>query len=156
MEKKKYFDLPTTPLLTSTKEYLDVAKEMAESPMGKSFSIDTFRADLLKEKNLKILCSKYSIYLFEELNFRSYSQKVISYGIGIGSVTYYKYNKYSWSYYRRLLSLTHVFRNYIIIFPLKCILKPKYFMAIPFFWSTAIMRYYGFFKNIFFRNNLIR
>ena len=33
-------------------------------------------------------------------------------------------------------------------FPFKCIFKIKFYIAIPFFWMTALARYYGFFKAI--------
>lgn len=147
-EGKKNIDVPTDPCFYNTEKYLNnIVEELVSSHNAQDYSVDTIKADLIKEKNLKVLYSQHYSILNEKLNFKKYVKKTIFYGQG--DLSYYIENKNRWTNYRKILSLTHVLRRYIVVFPLKCILKPRYLIAIPFFWLTATLRYYGFFKSIF-------
>lgn len=141
----KYIDVPTGPSLFNAKKYLELVNKLVLSPASQTYSIDTVRASLIKKQNLKYLYSKHYAIFSEKLNFKTYVKKITSYGTG--DYFYYLENKNHWSFYRKFLSLTHVFRRYVINFPLRCILKPRFYGAIPFFWFTAALRYYGFFKS---------
>ena len=147
---KKYNDFPTGPCLFETKKYTDFTKELNNSIQSSGFAIDTIRADFLKKKKYKILYSEKHAILHEKLSFKTYIKKIISYGEG--DLFYFNKNKLHWSYYRKLLSLTHVLRRYVFYFPFKCIFIPKFYVAIPFFLMVAVFRYYGFFKALLNKN----
>ena len=145
-ENKKYTDFPTGPCLYETKKYIKANNEFVDMIYLEGYAIDTLKNDFFKRKKYKILYSKEYGILSEKISFKVYIKKIISYGEG--DLDYFIFNKSKWSYYRKLLSLTHVLRRYVFYFPFKCIFKIKFYIAIPFFWMTALARYYGFFKAI--------
>ena len=148
-EGGKYYEFLNGPSLFITKKYLPIIKEMANSKVGQGYAADTLRTNILKKKGIyKFLRSKFFVFQNEKLNFKSYAEKVISYGVG--DYFYYNSNKSKWSYVRCLKSLTYVFNKYIIYFPCRSIFRRDLYIAIPFFWLTALLRYYGFLKTMLF------
>tara|TARA_A100001234_G_C12556410_1_gene355468 strand:- start:58 stop:918 length:861 start_codon:yes stop_codon:yes gene_type:complete len=141
----RFIDISTTPSLLDTQKYLPIIEELYNLSLGHNFAIDTFKAELLKKKNLKVFKSNHIAYQVEKLNLKIYIKKIISYGNG--DYTFFNTNKKKWSIYRKLISLSHVFRRYVVVFPIKSIFRSNFLIAIPFFWLTAIVRYYAFLKN---------
>ena len=148
----RFLEVSTTPSLLDAQEYLPIIEDLYNFSLGHNYAIDTFKADMLKKKNLKVFQSKHIAYQVEKLNFDIYLKKIISYGNG--DYTYFKTNTKNWSFYRNLISLTHVFRRYIVVFPFISIFNSNFLIAIPFFWLTAIIRYFAFFKNFLINKRL--
>ena len=148
----RFIDISTTPSLLDTQKYLPIIEELYNLSLGHNFAIDTFKAELLKKKNLKVFKSNHIAYQVEKLNLKIYIKKIISYGNG--DYTFFNTNKKKWSIFRKMISLSHVFRRYVVVFPIISIFRSNFLIAIPFFWLTAIVRYYAFLKNFLINKKL--
>ncbi len=144
-ENLKYIDVPTCPCILNVKEYIPIIEDLMKIEIF-SYCTDTLKADILKKRKLKVLNSKFFAYQVEKLNYGVYSKKMFAYGNG--DWDYYKINKNHWTLKRKLMSITYVFRKYFLYYPYKCLFRPVAYIAIPFFWLTALLRYYGFFRSI--------
>ena len=120
------------PALWDTKTYKHIFSELSkgQSPESLLFSIDTFMSEVIKKYNLN--CFKVKVYAnqFQELNFKIISTKYFKYGEGY--FFYYKSFREKWTLSRKLMSLTHVFRNHFLKLSFHA-LKDFKFHFIPFF-----------------------
>lgn len=138
----EYIEVPTAPALWVKSKILPVMRELETIEAAAGFSIDTVRSDILKTRGLKVLSSDDIAYQVEKLDFAQYRKKIMGYGVG--DYHYYKANASTWNYARKLKSLTHVFRKYCIYLPVRSLLRTDFYIALPFFWITAALRYFGF------------
>jgi glycosyltransferase involved in cell wall biosynthesis len=124
------------PSIYKTKDYIQELN--LESWNG--YAIDTRRAEILKEKNLKVGLGYTEAYQHQKLDYKIFFKKYFNYGKG--DYDFYNYHKKNWSFKRKLKSITHVFNRYIIDYPLKAIKMGKV-LYVPYFWFSAIFRYAG-------------
>ncbi len=110
------------------------------------YSIDTRRAEILREKNLKVGLGYTEAYQYQELNFKIFCKKYFNYGKG-DSIFYAKH-KNNWSFHRKLKSIFHVFNRYFIDYPIKSFKVGKPHIAIPYLWMSAMIRYSGWIYSI--------
>ena len=79
---------------------------------------------------------------YQNLDFKTITTKYFKYGEG--DYFYYKNMKAKWTFTRKLMSLTHVFRNHFLKLSIEAVLDFK-IQYIPFFIITSFYRQLGFF-----------
>jgi len=111
---------------------------------GENYSFDTERADWVH--NLKMRCYVTESECFEsgDINFIRFMRRHINYGRG--DCDFFKNNNKSWSFRRKMISLTHVIRRYVFVYPLKSILDKDRvaYSAVAYFWLIFLVRYLSF------------
>ena len=110
------------------------------------YSIDTRRAEILKEKNLKVGLGNTEAYQYQELDFKTFYKKYFNYGKG--DYIFYTKHKNEWSFNRKLKSIFHVFNRYVIDYPIKSFKIGKPYISIPYLWLSTIIRYSGWIYSI--------
>lgn len=150
-EKKQKFgkvDFISGPAIWKTKAYMYIYNELSkiESPEQLLFSIDTFTSELIKNNNYN--CHKVKIYAHQnqKLNYKLITAKYFKYGEG--DYFFYKSMKSKWKFKRKLMSLTHVFRNHFLKLSLQALVDFK-IHYIPFFMLTSFYRQLGFYSKYF-------
>ena len=110
------------------------------------FSIDTLMSEIIKKFNLK--CYKVDVFAnqYQELNFKIITAKYFKYGEG--DYFYYKNMREEWTFSRKLMSLSHVFRKHFLKLSLQALVDFK-IHYIPFFMLTSFYRQLGFYSKLF-------
>ena len=105
-------------------------------------AIDTARGEFLKRNGYKVGLAPVVATQYEEMRWPEFFHKY--YWYGLGDCEFYRAHENSWTLNRKIKSLLHVFNRYFIDYPVKSILMKKNpFVAIPFFWLSAVVRYSG-------------
>ncbi|MEA3352651.1 MAG: glycosyltransferase [Campylobacterota bacterium] len=115
------------------------------------YSIDTRRAQLFEQNNLSLGLGHTVAYQYQKLDLKGFLKKYFNYGKG--DHTFYNFNKKNWTLKRKLRSIFHVFNRYIIDYPLKSFTVGKPYIAVPFLWLSAIVRYSGWIYSIITKGN---
>jgi glycosyltransferase involved in cell wall biosynthesis len=105
------------------------------------YSADTSRAEMLQKNNKKVGLSSTIAYQYQKLSLQDFLRKFYNYGHG--DYDFYSSHYKEWSLLRKVKSLTHVFVRYCIVYSLKSFRYGNPFIAIPFLWSAALVRYAG-------------
>ena len=136
------------PSIWETKTYKHIYNELSkiESPELLLFSIDTFKSELIKKKDLNCYKVKVFAQQYQGLNFKTITLKYFKYGEG--DYFYYNSMKAKWTFSRKLMSLTHVFRNHFLKLSLQALVDFK-IHYIPFFMLTSFYRQLGFYSKYF-------
>jgi glycosyltransferase involved in cell wall biosynthesis len=142
----EYVKVPTGPSIYLTKQYKDFSKVLSSQLESNYFCTDTVRADFMNLQNLKVKYSQHIAYQNEKLGWNNFKKKYLNYGAG--DYYYYRANKKTFSFVRRLKSLTHVFRKYGVILPFKSMWRKDFYISVPFFMVICIVRYFGFFLTV--------
>lgn len=133
------------PAIWDTKTYINIYSELSkmQSPELLLFSIDTFISEVIKKEDLN--CYKIDVYAhqYQELNFKIITTKYFKYGEG--DYFYYNSMKSKWTFSKKLMSLTHVFRNHFLKLSLLALRDFK-IHYIPFFMLTSFYRQWGFYS----------
>lgn len=127
-----------------TKKYIEIFNETKKV---QGYSSDTTRSEILKLKNLKVGLGYTFAYQYEELKYKTFLKKYFNYGKG--DYDFYNSHKKDWTLKRKLKSIFHIFNRYIIDYPIKSLKVDKPYIAIPYLWLSAIVRYSGWVYSIF-------
>ena len=109
------------------------------------YSADTYKAEIEKSNGLKVGLGHTFAYQVQRVNFKTCLYKYYNYGLG--DYDFYSFFSEKWSFIRKIKSVTHVFIQYCIEYPLISI-KQNLWQYIPFFWMIALVRYYGWISRI--------
>lgn len=136
------------PAIWDTKTYSNIYSELSklQSPELLLFSIDTFISEIIKKNDFN--CYNVPVYAnqYQELNFKIITAKYFKYGEG--DYFYYKSMREEWTFSRKLMSLSHVFRNHFLKLSLQALVDFK-IQYIPFFILTSFYRQLGFYSKYF-------
>ena len=132
------------PGIWQTKEYINIFN-ITNQLQG--YSADTTRAEILKENNLKVGLGYTVVYQYQKLNVNIFFKKYFNYGKG--DYDFYTSHKNEWNFQRKLKSIFHVFNHYIVDYPLRSFKIGKPYIAIPYLWLSALVRYSGWIYSIF-------
>lgn len=131
------------PAIYHSLEYIrDIDKGALEG-----FSIDTQLCGSLRKNGHRLGLGETFAYQKQELNLKSTFKKFYSYGHG--DYDFYNSHKRDWTLMRKLKSISHVFRRYVLNYPILYVIQEKKINAIPFFWLIAFFRYFGWLSRIF-------
>ncbi len=138
---------PGTPFLTYNEFYKDLLSNFNEIADGAGY--DSSIIDIFLKKKLAYNVLNIDCFQEEKLDTKILVKKF--YWYGNGDYNFYQMNKNKMSFLEKINSLTHVFKKYFIIFPIKSILRFRliFFFLIFYF---GIIRYLGFFSKIIKKN----
>jgi len=115
------------------------------------YSVDTQRAESWKNYELKQGLGYTIAYQYQELDFNTFFKKYFNYGKG--DCDFYASNKKNWTFKRKFKSIFHIFNRYIIDYPIKSFKVGKPYIAVPYLWLSAIVRYSGWIYSVFKNKN---
>ena len=121
---------------------------------AQGYSIDTETAEIMKRSGYRVGLSKVVAYQHKSLYFKQFLMKYFNYGKG--DYDFYTNNNENWNYRRKLKSIFHVFNRYIIDYPLKSFKFGRPYIAIPYLWMSAFVRYSGWMYTIFKNRNIFK
>jgi glycosyltransferase involved in cell wall biosynthesis len=130
------------PSIAYAKEYL----ENISIDNINGYSVDTKRSEHWKQKKLKQALGHTIAYHSDVLDAKTFFKKYFNYGKG--DYDFYESHKAQWTTKRKLKSIFHVFNRYVIDYPIKSFKVGKPYIAIPYLWLTAIVRYSGWVYSI--------
>lgn len=125
------------PHIFPSKEYIDIL----DIKKFNGYSIDTNIGKSIEEKGHKVALGRTIAYQNNEINIYSFFKKYFSYGKG--DYDFYTTYKNQWTSKRKLKSIFHVFNRYIVAYPIKSFKVGQPYIAIPYLWLSAIVRYSG-------------
>ena len=134
---------PGTPFLAYNEFYKDLLDNFEEIVNGAGY--DTSIIDIFLKKKLAYKITDINCFQEEKLDMKVLVKKFFWYGNG--DYNFYQMNKNRMTLFEKIKSLTHVFKKYFIIFPIKSILRFK-FIFIFFIFYFGVIRYLGFFSKI--------
>ena len=126
------------PSIWKTDEYIKIFNEPSKM---QGFSYDTNKAETLKENNLRVGLGYTVAFQHQELDYKTFFRKYFYYGKG--DYDFYETYKTQWTTKRKLKSIFHVFNRYIVDYPIKSFKIGKPYIAIPYLWASAVVRYSG-------------
>ena len=110
-------------------------------------------AEILKRDGYEVALSSLVAYHNIKMNFKKFLKKYFNYGKG--DYDFYNSHKKEWPLKRKLRSIFHVFNRYIVDYPIKAISLKK-MQYIPYFWLSALIRYFGWIYSLIDKQNMIR
>ena len=147
-QKSGKTDFISGPAIWNTDIYKEIYSELSKikSPEKLLFSIDTFKAEVIRKYNYN--CNRVDIvaHQFLDLDFNSVIKKYFQYGEG--DYFYYRNLKEEWTFSRKVMSLSHVFRNHFLKLSLQALIDLK-IQYIFFIIIITFYRYLGFFSKFF-------
>jgi glycosyltransferase involved in cell wall biosynthesis len=135
--KKGKRDMIAAPNIYPSKEYI----EILDVQDFNGYSIDAKIGISLEENNYAVGLGKTIAYQYEIMDFNIFCKKYFNYGKG--DYDFYEAYKSQWTTKRKLKSIFHVFNRYIVDYPIKSFKIGKPYIAIPYLWASAVVRYSG-------------
>lgn len=105
------------------------------------YGVDTALGEIIKKEKLKVGLGNTIAYQYQELDYKTFFRKYFNYGKG--DYDFYISHKKEWTFKRKLKSILHIFNRYVVDYPIKSLKVGKPYIAIPYLWLSAIVRYSG-------------
>ena len=115
-------------------------KLLDDMSYGQGFSFDTQRAETCKKLNLKVGMGHTKAFEGGTVDFARFKSRARNYGYG--DYDFYRSNSPSWSFFRKIKSITHIGRQYWFKNPAKSFIHCNPLIAIPYLYLLGAFRYY--------------
>jgi len=142
---KERFDI-SGPSIWPKKLLIKCLKDMDGLDCNQSLCFDTSISEFLKKNSIFSGYGETSFPESVDIDFARFMKRHINYGIG--DYEFYRDNRIKWNLIRKMMSLTHVFRKYWIMYPIKAIRFGINPIVIPYLVLIGLVRNYGFLKSI--------
>ena len=141
--KKGVRSIIACPQLWKKDSFLALMKKLSG---GETYCFDTQRAEVAKNLGLVVGIGKTKAFEDQEIKFKKFLRRHINYGNG--DYNFYSQNSPNWSLKRKLVSITHPAKRYLLEYPSKVLAYRLNPLSIPYLWLIALVRYSGWIKSL--------
>jgi glycosyltransferase involved in cell wall biosynthesis len=121
--------------------YTESWKRVVAATQGnEGYSFDTELADAIATSGLAVGIGMTETEEIGPVSFKDFLRRVRNYGFG--DDVYYRSNSGRWALRRKIQSITHVFRKYGVIYPLKALVYKRSIIGPAYFWLICGFRYF--------------